>query len=257
MAILVGPGLPPRGRGGLTRTKALVAVVAVPLVAVLLASVIAGQAEEGSAKRQSFGGGSVAVVAPFGVTDVAWVLDGSDSSKVESVELTFAGDLAEDSFVCAQVTNGTLPPLANGCTALTSTLPAGTPVPIPFTVPPDRLDSTTASAAAITGVSVTVIQPVVGVAAPNGVQVTEVDWTLLGTDITKVEKVKVTFAKTTAGPGISVRLTLKDPAGVVLLRETRSHTLSSSDPKTLEWILSSAVSAQGIARLDIQVRLVE
>ena len=244
----------------MTRTKALVAVVAVSLVAVLLASVVGGQARPGEAKRQSFGGASVAVVAPSGVTDVAWVLDGSDSSKVESVELTFAGDLAEDSFVCAQVTNGTLPPLANGCTALKSTLLAGTPVPIPFTVPPNRLVSTTASAAAITGVSVTVIQPVVGVAAPTGVQVTEVDWTLLGTDITKVEKVILEFAQSTAGPEITVRLTLKDPAGVVLARETLDHNLESG-PTTLTWDLTVApnepVSAQGIARLDIQVRLVE
>ena len=220
-------------------------------MAVLLASVIAGQAQEGTAKRQSFGGASVAVVAPTGVTDVAWVLDPADSSRVESLELTFAGDLSGNSFVCAQVTNGTLPPLANGCTALTSTLLAGTPVPIPFTVPPN----TTASAAAITSISVTVIQPVVGVAAPNGVQVTEVDWTLLGTDITKVEKVILEFAQSTAGPDITVRLTLKDPAGVELLRETRPHELSSSAAKTLTWTLPSAVSAQDIARLDIQVRL--
>ena len=222
-------------------------------MAVLLASVIAGQAQEGTAKRQSFGGASVAVVAPTGVTDVAWVLDPADSSRVESLELTFAGDLSGNSFVCAQVTNGTLPPLANGCTALTSTLLAGTPVPIPFTVPPN----TTASAAAITSISVTVIQPVVGVAAPNGVQVTEVDWTLLGTDITKVEKVILEFAQSTAGPDITVRLTLKDPAGVELLRETRPHELSSSAAKTLTWTLPSAVSAQDIARLDIQVRRVK
>ena len=233
----------------MTRTKALVAVVAVSLVAVLLASSVGGQARPAPKKS---GGGSAAVVAPAGlnVTDVAWVLGTSDSSQVESVELTFAGDLSGNSFVCAQVTNGTLPPLANGCTALKSTLLAGTPVPIPFTVPPN----TTASAAAITSVSVTVIQPVVGVAAPTGVQVTEVDWTLLGTDITKVEKVILEFAASSAGPEITVRLTLKDPAGVVLLRETRSHTLRSSDTD-LEWILSSAVSAEAIARLDIQVRL--
>ena len=232
-------------------------------VAAFVAVGIVGPAalEVGEARpsqRQGFGGGSAAVVAPLGsdVTDVAWVLDTGNISLVASVELTFAGDLAEDSFVCAQVTNGTLPPLANGCTALTSTLPAGTPVPIPFTVPPN----TTASAAAITSVSVTVIQPVVGVAAPNGVQVTEVDWTLLGTDITKVEKVILEFAASSAGPEITVRLTLKDPAGVVLARETLDHDLESG-PTTLTWDLTEApnepVSAEAIARLDIQVRLVK
>ena len=251
MAILVGPGLPPRGRGGVTRTKALVSLMAVSLMAVLLASVIAGQAQEGTAKRQSFGGASVAVVAPPGVTDVAWVLDPSDSSKVASVTVGFATALVAvggmDPVVCVQVTaDGDPPPiLANGCNPAA----LGAVVPVSLTSP--------VSAEPITGVSGTVIQPVVVVAAPTGVQVTKVGWTLLGTDITKVEKVILEFAKSSAGPKITVRLTLKDPAGVELLRETRTHELSSSAAKTLTWTLSSAVSAQDIARLDIQVRLVK
>ena len=246
----------------MTRTKALVAVVAVPLVAVLLASVAVGQARPGEAQRQGFGGGSAAVVAPAGsnVTDVAWVLDPADSSQVDSVELTFAGDLAEDSFVCAQVTNGTLPPLANGCTALKSTLLAGTPVPIPFTDPPTRLVSTTASAAAITGVSVTVTQPVAAVTTPNGVQVTDVAWTVLASDTTKVEKVDVTLDVPTGTGALKAHLTLKDVvAGDVLQRVTGLSVTGTGTTRSVTWDLTSEgdplgpVEAKLITRFEIQV----
>ena len=245
----------------MTRTKALVAVVAVPLVVVLLASVIGGQAQEGTAKRQSFGGGSAAVVAPPGVDDVAWVLDPTDSSQVIGAEVSFALDITaasptEDFFVCVQVTGAT-GTLANGCKNETLPLLATSSVDVPF----DATPSEDASAALITGVSVTVTAPVAAVDAPNGVQVTDVDWQLQDTDTTNVAVVTVTFAPFgTGATPVTVRLTLKDPAGVLLARETLDHDLKSG-PTTLTWDLTVApnepVSAEDIVRLDIQVRLVE
>ena len=253
MAFVVGPGFATRGRGGMTRTKALVSLVAVSLMAVLLASVIAGQAQEGTAKRQSFGGASVAVVAPPDVTDVAWGLDPANSALVTSATLKFATSMPADFIVCVQVTGG-LTILANGCDT-TGALSANTAFPVNFDSNPNQ----TAPAADITGVSVTVTAPVAAVDAPNGVQVTDVDWQLQDTDTTNVAVVTVTFAPFGTGTtSITVRLTLKDPAGVLLARQTLDHDLESG-PTTLTWPLPPpeflAVSAQAIVRLDIQVRL--
>ena len=239
----------------MTRTKALVAVAAVSITMVLLASSIGGQAQQGSAKRQSFGGASVAVVAPPDVTDVAWVLDPTDSALVKSAKLKFATSMPEDSIVCVQVTGG-LTILANGCRT-TVALSANTAFPVNF----DSNPNLTAPAALITGVSVTVTAPVAAVDAPNGVQVTDVDWQLQDTDTTNVAVVTVTFAPFgTGATPVTVRLTLKDPAGVLLARETLDHDLKSG-PTTLTWDLTVApnepVSAEDIVRLDIQVRLVE
>ena len=71
------------------------------------------------ARAQSllFIGGTVApVVAPPGVTDVAWTLDPTNSALVTSATLKFAEDLSADSIVCVQVLGDTPPPiLANKC----------------------------------------------------------------------------------------------------------------------------------------------
>ncbi|MCH8297987.1 MAG: hypothetical protein IH873_07965 [Chloroflexi bacterium] len=217
-----------------------------------------GEARPSQPKKS--GGGSAAVVAPPGsdVTDVAWVLDTGNSSLVASVELTFAGDLAEDSFVCAQVTDTSPAILANGCATLSDGLFGGVPVTVNFGVPPATAFS--ASAADITSVSVTVIQPVASdLDGPNGIEVIDVAWDLLDTDTTLVKEVKVTLVGVTEGEAFKVHMTLKDDADNELQRVTGLAVTGTGTTRSVTWNLTlngdpvGAVYAALITGFQIQV----
>ena len=98
------------------------------------------------------------------------------------------------------------------------------------------------------------------VAAPTGVTVTDVEWTLLPTDTSKVGKVDVTFAANPGGDCLpaavcTAHLTVKDEAGTVLgTFEVSPFVISASFPTTVTWTLNGlAFSAAATATFAITV----
>ena len=225
---------------------------------VLLASSTGGQARP-DGQRQSFGGGSVAVLSLPRVDGVAWVVVGP---LVDAVKVKFENGLPAGAKVHVQMRHGS-DAISGSQGMSTSGSPgcddgAGGPLPGGVFCTVDL--GTNPSIAAITDLDMTVIGPILVVFdGPAEIDVAVTNWKLLDTDIRLVEKVILEFAQSTAGPDITVRLTLKDPAGLQLARDTRDLTLDSGRPTTLTWDLKMApnepVSSEAIARLDIQVRL--
>lgn len=216
------------------------------LLPALLVGAMAATAppEEGQAHKVK-GKARVLVLAPGGATDVAWGLDPTDSSQITSARVRLGGGLPAGSWVCAQVTSGPDSILANGCLVLDSLLAAGAPATVPF----DSTPSEAAAAAAVTGVSITVVQIVAGANGPNGLRVADVSWVPTTADTTLVGAVAVQL------DGVSgvfrVKLTLKNRRGSVLQRRT---FIGQQLPGTVAWALEPPVSARAIARLDIEVK---
>lgn len=218
----------------------IVAFLGMSLALAFVAVGIVGPAalEVGEARpsqRQSFGGGSAAVVAPPGsdVTDVAWVLDSGDPSRVDKVFVKFDSvPLPAGAQVNVQVRDGDGPIVGSQGSSTSGTLDCGLggfsgDLDVGETCEVDL--GTNASAAAITGIDITVIQPIVGVyTGPEGIEVTEVDWTLRTTDFSKVDHVTVTLSGVPTGEALKVHMTLKDDADNELQRVTGLPT----DPPT-------------------------
>ena len=156
----------------------------------------------------SLGVGTAPVLSPVaGVTDVAWNLNPANAGQVQSADLTFTDDLVADSFVCLHVRNTASTIQGNGC----STVPSGgltsaNPITVPFDSSPNPMPS----AAAITQVDVTVIQPV---ATAPGVTVT--GWTLDDDDIRLVKSTTLEFDDDVAG-GSWVCAQVRDSGNAVL-----------------------------------------
>ena len=212
-----------------------------------------------------FGTGTTAVVSPTDVTSLAFDLDPTNPARVTSVTLKFAENLSAESIVCVQALSDALLILANRClNPLGADLAAKTAITLTF----DATPSQTVSAAAITAVSVTVIQPVAPIVdGPNGIEVVDVEWTLDPDDSRLVEEVKVTLAGVTKGEKLKIHMTLKDdPGGGLLQRVTGLSTLPASAPNSgivaVTWDLTTEgatpplvgpVSAKAITRFDIQI----
>lgn len=253
----------------------LVLFLALSFAAVFMAVGIMGlsQAAPGRAATFLFIGGSAApAIATPGVTDVAWGLDPANPALVRSATLRFADTLAPvgvspvlNPLVCAQVLDDALIPnvLANGCTVLTSLKVAGAPVLVNF----DASPSETAPAATITGVNVTVIQPVLPtVAAPDGIEVIGVGWGLDTGDTSRVDRVFVTVGPFSGDNGaFNVYLTLRDISGGVLAQTAftggSAIPLSAVGNTTIETIVgdgwdlnlapNSPVAAELITRFEL------
>jgi Ca2+-binding RTX toxin-like protein len=141
-----------------------------------------------------------------GATVTGWVQPPANASQVISGTLTFTGDLAAGSAVCLQVRNSANFILGNGCQTLGAVLGSGNPVTVDFDANPDA----TPSAAAITRVDVTVIQPV---ATPANVTVD--GWTLHSDDIRLVSATILKFDDSLAA-GSWVCAQVRDSADAIL-----------------------------------------
>lgn len=165
--------------------------ISVLLLPLLLVGMLAAQL--GWAGDLLFIGGTAAdVVSPVtGATIEEWVLNGAD---VESAKVSFGRDLDPGSRVCVQVTGGTSP-LANGCHFVDAggwDMTTDPPITVSFST--GALDST-APAADVTSVDVTVVGPIPPyISGGFPIEISAIRWVLLDTDTSKVGRVEIDFA---------------------------------------------------------------
>ncbi len=203
--------------------------------------------EVGQAKKAKGGKLSAFVASPPAVTSVAWGLDPGNGALIDSVTLKLGRVLTEGSLACVQVRDIASSILADGCEVLAGDLGKGSPIEVGF----DSTPSTTASAAAVTGIGITIIQPVAPtVSAPNGLEVTDVAWGLDEEDTILVGQVRVRV-EGVSGKKFEVQLTLKDDNKKYLQKKKFKNI---ELPTTIVWDLDPAVPAEAIVEFKIKVK---